>query len=142
MINLISPCTSGSGWTRPRLDQDVSHWRCVCLCISPHAQVHVYQERVWAVSFDCYPFRFTMQLVNSRFSGSWQTVRQLTQTTATQEIITHIMVQLCLASLTHPIHKRAIVNTKCLSHKHILCWLSSIARNITQKHLFDYHIYV
>lgn len=103
----------------------------MCLWIS----LHVYQERVWAVSFDCYPFSFTTQLVNSRFSENWQTVRQLTQTTATQEIITHIMVQLCLASLTSLIHKRAIVNTTCLSHKHILCRLSSVARIITHTHI-------
>ncbi len=25
MINLFSACTSGSGWTRPRSDKDVSH---------------------------------------------------------------------------------------------------------------------
>lgn len=40
------------------------------------------------------------------------------------------------------IHKRAIVNTESLNHKHILCWLSSIVRNITQKLLYEYHVYV
>ncbi len=38
---------------------------CVCVFLCMHKYMF-YQERVWAVSFDCYPFRFTMQLVNSR----------------------------------------------------------------------------
>ncbi len=94
----------------------------MCLCISLHAQVHVYQERVWAVSFDCYPFRFTMQLVNSR-----QILRELTDSKATytdnNNIINHHAHHgpAMPGLINQLIHKRAIVNTESLNHKHILC---------------------